>query len=282
VTIRILAITDLSPTGDLAVLEAHRRARALGGTLGVAHAVPTLEAVRPLFPHRLADDAIAAAELPARAEAELRRRVDGLGSDVPVEVFVARGTTADVALRIVDDWKPETLVIGAPDDGAIDALRVVRHATIPVLVVRQSPNTGRIVAGTDLSDPSFPAIRAGAEEAKRVAGELIVVHAVEPLPFTLYGGEPMAIVLPTGVERRDEVIVRLGETLKRIDVSGKAVVHDAPPADALVRMATELEIELLVIGTHGRTGLTRFLLGSVAETVIRKAPCSVLVVRLRS
>jgi nucleotide-binding universal stress UspA family protein len=51
------------------------------------------------------------------------------------------------------------------------------------------------------------------------------------------------------------------------------------PAGEIVRIATEEQVEMIVLGTHGRTGMVRFLMGSVAEAIVRRAPCPVLVYR---
>jgi nucleotide-binding universal stress UspA family protein len=62
---------------------------------------------------------------------------------------------------------------------------------------------------------------------------------------------------------------------------GQALVRTGDARDVINQTAKELGIDLIVMGTHGRRGLSRALLGSVAETVVRSAPCAVLTVRLR-
>ena len=62
-------------------------------------------------------------------------------------------------------------------------------------------------------------------------------------------------------------------------IKGGGLLRDGPAAPAILRAATELPAQLLVVGTHGRTALSRIALGSVAEAIVRAAPCSVLVVR---
>jgi nucleotide-binding universal stress UspA family protein len=59
----------------------------------------------------------------------------------------------------------------------------------------------------------------------------------------------------------------------------RIVIGEGPPVDEIVRIARENQVDLIVIATHGHTGLKHLLLGSVAERVIRHAPCAVLVVR---
>ena len=67
--------------------------------------------------------------------------------------------------------------------------------------------------------------------------------------------------------------------MKRVGATGEVKVLEGPVASSIVACAEELGAELIVVGTHGRTGLARLTLGSVAEHVIRNAGCSVLAVR---
>jgi nucleotide-binding universal stress UspA family protein len=73
---------------------------------------------------------------------------------------------------------------------------------------------------------------------------------------------------------------RLRDALSRFGINGEGIAKSGPAAQAIVDLANSASAELVVVGTHGRTGLARLTLGSTAEAVIRSAPCSVLVVRL--
>jgi len=79
---------------------------------------------------------------------------------------------------------------------------------------------------------------------------------------------------------RDAVDGMLANALSRYGIEGDRFVAHGPAAPAILRYADQLQAELIVVGTIGRTGLPRLLLGSVAEVVVRSARCSVLVVRL--
>jgi nucleotide-binding universal stress UspA family protein len=67
--------------------------------------------------------------------------------------------------------------------------------------------------------------------------------------------------------------------IERVGAKGEASVIDGTPVSAITDQAEEIAAELIVVGTHGRTGFSRLTLGSVAERVVRAASCSVLVVR---
>lgn len=93
------------------------------------------------------------------------------------------------------------------------------------------------------------------------------------------GGVPTA-VLDVFEDLRAAAELRLQESLRHFDVKGKGLALSGPAAAVIVTAAKESRAELVVVGTHGRTGLARLTLGSTAEAVLRSAPCSVLVVRL--
>lgn len=275
----MLAVTDLSPEGDAAISEAIQQARTLDAELCVVHSVPHIDAVRPLFPQQHAEDFLTDAELPRRAEAALRSRLADLDTGTQqVEVAIERGTTVEGALHAAQRWRP-TLVVITVAAGAVDAVRLVRHITVPTLVVRPSPATRIVLAGTDLSDPSMPAIRAANDMCARIGGELIVAHAIEASPLAFYGGEILPMLHSTPKELHDAAEERVSQALHERGVTAKVEITVGPSSSALIKLAEARKAQLLVVATHGRTGLTRFVLGSVAETVIRQAPCSVLVVR---
>ena len=105
---------------------------------------------------------------------------------------------------------------------------------------------------------------------------LLIVHVEEP-PLAYGGGE-----LYYGIPEPDsERILKMLEDVKPKDpaVPFTHRLSMGDPAGEIVRIATDEGAELIVLGTHGRTGVTRLLMGSVAEVVVRRAPCPVLVYR---
>lgn len=166
------------------------------------------------------------------------------------------------------------------------AEQIVRHAHCSVLVARPTSNRGVVVAATDLSDPSMPAITRGAEEAHRRGARLVVTHAID-----FAGGmlSPDAFFLDAvrsdesatvGGRLREAATDALRQALRACGATGDTHIVEGRAAAAIVRCADELGAELLVVGTRGRTGFARLALGSVAERVIRTASCPVLAVRL--
>jgi universal stress protein A len=168
---------------------------------------------------------------------------------------------------------------------------VVRHATVPTLIAHHSRH-GIVIGATDFSDPSLPALDLAAAEARRRGAQLQLLHVVDVGTFALASaaaaagaGLPFVHGIPgISVRAIDDLQAaaqgRLQDALIRFGVDGEAIAKSGPAAQTIVDLAASASAELIVVGTHGRTGLARLTLGSTAEAIIRSAPCSVLVVRL--
>ena len=141
----------------------------------------------------------------------------------------------------------------------------------------------RILAPTDLSDESFPSVRYAAELADKFQSELILLHVVQDLALVM----PDA-VMPAPVASPDldamiasarDGLTGLAEALDLGRFHPIAEVRVGSAAAEIVAAAGDLKADLICIGTHGRGGLAHMLLGSVAEKIVRQAPCPVLTVR---
>ena len=133
-----------------------------------------------------------------------------------------------------------------------------------------------IVFPTDFSTASDAALEHAAALAKSTGASLLIVHVEEP-PIA-YGGGELYYGLPEPDPTR---ILAMLEDVKPKDAAvpftHRLTMGD--PAGEIVRIAEDERAEMIVLGTHGRTGVTRLLMGSVAEVVVRRAPCPVLVYR---
>ena len=132
----------------------------------------------------------------------------------------------------------------------------------------------RILVPTDFSPQAEAALARARVLAAQSGAALHVLHVLENAFLRAVVGDPQAIA--AAAQRR------LDEQLTADDRARGAVASleiSDEPAKEIVQYAREADIGLIVIGTHGRTGLAHALLGSVAEQVVRTAPCSVLTVR---
>ena len=291
----ILCATDLSADADLAVVAASDLARLFGSRLVFVHAVPYPAPAQVLFPHlvqgttdrlmavsRVASDTVAArvAGLTGRPEEEIDVRVD-VGAPDEVIVETAEESGADLLVIGIAGNDSSSKGLGAA------ALRIARHAHCPVLVVRSGATRGPILAATDLSDPAQGALSMAALLATTRGEPLVALHVVDYSPIVVV---PEAfgpgIPIPVSEEEHKAILKaagdRLGEVLDTLEIKADRLLEEGAPSERIVAAAEQIEAGLVVMGTAGGGGLRRMLLGSVAEDVLRLAPCSVLLVRHHS
>jgi nucleotide-binding universal stress UspA family protein len=132
-----------------------------------------------------------------------------------------------------------------------------------------------ILHPTDFSEPSTAALQTACDLAQSYRARLIVLHVVAP-PLAFYTEYS---VPPDPAEIKAEDQARLDRLSLPINVGCERWLKEGDPATEIVRVAQEVEADVIVMGTHGRTGLERLFLGSVAEHVVRSAPCPVLTVK---
>ena len=143
----------------------------------------------------------------------------------------------------------------------------------------------RIMHASDFSAASRPAFRKAIDITRSARARLLIVHAVAPIVPPLMGeGVYVAPATWNAMQRQarqgaQHQIDKLVKEAKKARVLVEGLVVDGVPADQVVRLARTRRADMLVIGTHGRTGFSRLLLGSVAARVIAAATCPVLTVR---
>ena len=284
---RIYAGIDFSPASDEALRQAHRRAIECDAALAVCHIVPNELPGHILFFPQSTHLEHAKVEASARVT-----QVTGRSSG-EFDLIIDEGTPYYAFLVHAEKWSADLIVVGS--HGATAAAgtvlgsfagKVIRHAHSPVLIARPLKGSGRIVAGTDFSDLALTSLKAAASEARRSGAELTVVHSVDVLwppavqATNAVDGAPEASIEKALSEMESAGKETLDEAIRKLDFPNTSSrVTVGPAASELIEVATQLGADLLVVGTLGRTGLRRALLGSVAEAVATGAPCSVLVVR---
>lgn len=141
----------------------------------------------------------------------------------------------------------------------------------------------RILIPTDFSKYSQSALIYAAAFAEKFAAELYLLHVVQDLALFI---PDMVTVTPPLAPSVDQLTAAARDAFERIiqenHLHGFTVhrqVRQGTPFYEIIRFAKETDIDLIVMGTHGHTGLAHVLLGSVTEKVVRKAPCPVLTVR---
>lgn len=140
----------------------------------------------------------------------------------------------------------------------------------------------RILLAIDDSKFSEAATQAVIAQARPQKDEVRVLHVVEPLP-AVYGGLEGGYVVTATKDQRSEaesLVMPTAQILRDAGFQVTTAIERGSAKSAIVDSAMQWPAELIFMGSHGRKGIDRFLMGSVAEGVIRHAPCSVQVVRI--
>jgi nucleotide-binding universal stress UspA family protein len=287
----ILVAIDFSETGESGIAWASEIARAHGARIVLCHALWPAAVASPApefmpLPARFYDDLRDAAERRV-AEAAAALRATGLA----VTTALAMGAAADVVLaeakrshadlvvagtRGLTGWKK--LVLGST------AARLVRRATCPVLTVHPS-DVGRhraprtVLVPTDFSENATLA----AEAAARLAApfepcRVVLLHAYH-VPVEFMSPMSIPVVLEDSGQVETAARIELQEVAARLrphvgEVETR-IVRGYPP-EVILDEAKRLDADLIAMGTHGRSGMKRLVLGSTAERVLPEAPCPVL------
>jgi nucleotide-binding universal stress UspA family protein len=268
---RVLYATDCSPSAEHAFGHAVRLATALDASLHIVHVVlPDLEDLRERV-----DPATVAPATPA-------------GIDAPR--FIRSGeSAAQEIIAHCDEHDIDLVVMGTRGRTGIGRLllgsvaeQVVREAPCPVLTVpSKSPDDSlsRVLAAVDLSEHSRPILEHALAMAALHGARLDVIHVVQEITVpTAYTPELAPMMTPDLEERAREGLVEL---VAQVDLGlmERSHVTIGYPATEILRYAEENGVNLIVMATHGLTGIQHFLIGSVTEKVVRRAPCPVLTVR---
>ncbi|EMA56062.1 universal stress protein [Halococcus thailandensis] len=215
--------------------------------------------------------------------------------DDAIETAVLRGKPADAIIEYADENDIDLISMGTHGRTGVSRYvagsvteRVVRRASCPVLTakaVERSERTGDyedVLIPTDGSDAASAAIEHGIEIARQASARVHAINIIDIGAITLTPGSSAASELTErfeaeGERATEEIATRAAD----VDLDTTTGVYEGLPARDLLAYANEHGIDLITMGTTGRTGLNRYLLGSTAERVIRHAEMPVLAVNAR-
>jgi nucleotide-binding universal stress UspA family protein len=293
----VLVGVDGSPGADTALDLVATAVWPPGSRVVVARAITVPASISAVPGSHLAFVDVADIEADLRAAAQqtvdagvARVRAGGLHAEGRVLTGRAATALAEEAMAIGADL----IVVGSRGHGTIETMvlgsvsaELVDHARTPVLVARGASVSRAVLAW----DGSMGARTAGclvgswpmfAQSSVRI----VTVTDVGP-PWWSGLPQPSAPGLApiyleaerVARERNRELADGMAQDLRRAGLRAEAELRDGDPAGELIASAAASRADVIVIGTHGRTGLARVVLGSVARKVLTHAPCSVLVVR---
>jgi nucleotide-binding universal stress UspA family protein len=282
---KALLVTDFGEASKATLRTAATLAAVFGSEI---HPLHVLREAPELPPEEGIDDARLI------ADRELRKLTDELEAQnisfaPPV---VAQGIPSEVILEHANARDVNVILMGAGERGSEGAVRlgttaerVVRRSSKPVWVVRPGSRESvkRVICAVDFSDHSRRALTNGIHLARNFAAELLVLTVLEPLEELVPFGAMVSSAAPTtyaqSVQDRFESLLQ-GHDLHGVKFEER--IGHGRPAEVIRRVAAEQNADLLVMGSAGKSGFARFFLGSVAGSVLRNAPCSVLTVKSES
>lgn len=289
----VLVATDLSEAADEAIRAGHELAGA-DKKFVVCHVIHEILRASPLFPQAVQADMEAVIHAESRAAAAVEDRVKSLTGRSPkdFEIRLESGAADAAVLHIAEEVHASLIVTASRGlSGIVRMLlgsvaeRVVRYAHCSVYVARPHKKTNKILVATDLSDRALPAVLRAAELAKKNSSELVVLYSLDVMPSPAmgltvpFGGVPIIPPPELIAQMRTGAHEGLKAIVERLDVKAETRVEEGEAAYTIIQTAESIGADLVVIGTHGRSGIARMALGSVAEKVVRAAHSSVLVVR---
>ena len=295
---RVLLATDFSDSATLAQEYAALVANAFGASLEVVH-------VLELYPGMDPDYAVNQVYLD-QLRKETDQKLEDLVSRLIQRRLRAKGTQvlgipSQRINAIAKELETDLVILGTRGRTGLEhillgstAERVVQGAPCPVLTVRLPqkpaqaaaaegkkvpPGIRRILAPVDFSDCSLEALEYAVQVAATFRAAVTILHVMEPVA---YGLDFTLLHATEGRRLRERAELRLSGfclALKSHGLTVEQVVRGGMPSDAILGFARELGSDLIVMGTHGRRGISHLMSGSVAEAVLRQASCPVLTVK---
>jgi nucleotide-binding universal stress UspA family protein len=255
---------------------------------------PELEAYYPGIEHeRDAQRKVAEAMVDKTASL---LRAKGLQVTTAVELGTPRSEIVDLAA----EWHADLIVLGSHPRTGVDRFLVgslsdviLRHAHCSVEIARIPPNRAtrptrdkikRVLLATDGSRFSEDALNFLVHQVWPDETLIRVLHVAEPLPLLAARGisdykSVMERLREARAAAAEELVAKIAQTLRGKDLKVTTSIVRGDPKAKIISVAEQWKADLIVLGSLGRSGLERFLTGSVAETVARHAHCSVEIVR---
>lgn len=294
---KVLFATDFSERSEAALPHAVWYAREFEAELHMLHAV-VLHADDPANPDVDFPDLEDAYREVDRWASDRMEATAGRADDAGIAVKRAerRGiAAAPVILDYAHEEEVDLLVLATHGRRGVRRMllgsvaeEVVRRAGRPVLTVRSDGDGAhgepprRVLVPVDFSEHARQALVYGAALSERTGAELHVVHVLPEMSFPDPYFAEAAQLRAMARAAQERVPEALARNVREV-LGAEAEVHThlevGSPAATIVRVAEEEDVDHVVLSSHGRTGVERVLLGSVAEGVVRRASCPVLTVK---
>lgn len=281
---RILVATDLTAYSDRSFDRAVMLAEENNASLHFLHAID---------PGALPESYVKRNLQEAKRELENEVADSGIDKHLDISLAVGEGEADKVILEEAKKMRADLIIMGLSHDMALTRIlrgttidKVVRGAHCPVLIVKTRARRSykKIAAAIDLAEPSRQALDIALRAFPK--GDFTIIHVDETSP----GDHKEATTAdPRDLERRHQIEDLVAARIAAIGLDGPGstnrptlIIEGGKPSKVLQKHVAELVPDLVVLGTHGRTGLSKLFLGSVAEALLDMLPKDVLVARASS
>ncbi|MBI5408683.1 MAG: universal stress protein [Nitrospirae bacterium] len=284
---KMLLTTDGSEFSEGAVREAIKLAKTCSSklfALSVVETNPEYEAVAP--------------QVVEKAEKETRKILESVKDraskeGVDCEIIARHGESPyEYIVEEAEKAQANMIIMGRRGRKGLKRLmmgsetaRVIGHAKCNVLIVPRAASVDfkRIVVATDGSKYSDAAVSEAVSISKRCGSSLFAISVVPSeteSPFDIVHMEMHKDIISEKESKMAECLVKdIKDLAEKEGVGTQGFVYSGKPYESIISMAKEKHADLIVVGSHGRTGLAKLLMGSVTERVIGLAECAVLVVK---
>ncbi|UCG11298.1 MAG: universal stress protein [Deltaproteobacteria bacterium] len=277
---KILLATDFSQASNDALQMAVFVAKAFRSRIIPIHVIPKIQD-SPLAMEMVKETVTKRFE-------EINTTINKEGVDV-AEPIVVSGTPFDQIMQHAGINDVNVIMVGSGEKErqgkfilGITAERLIRRSNKPVWVVKRGTHPGikKILCPVDFSETSARALTNAIHLARNLQAELSVMTVIQDI-WRVYPTVGKAAAKKQGVwvKRNESEFQRFLQKSDFHDVNWNKVIREGNPPQEILSIARQMQADLLIMGSVGRTGLARILVGSVAEKVIRETPCSVITVK---
>ncbi|PIQ61016.1 MAG: hypothetical protein COV99_10500 [Bacteroidetes bacterium CG12_big_fil_rev_8_21_14_0_65_60_17] len=287
----ILVPTDFSSSADSALAYAFQFAEVYGADVHILHIVERPMATVPDLPPEIVS---LAQDKAMDAMAQLLRRHGKTEKDVTVTVKPERLTTSipEMIGTFAEENRCDLLVMGTHGRRGARRLllgsvteEVIRHSRVPALAVREGeePDAAKkdrhILVPIDLSDSTDAALRVATDVALKFNARIELLHVVDIGFYPYYGllKDPVAELEQKALDVAGKQLEKRAKKLRDVGIDVEIHRRKGHVADRILAFTSENDVDLIVMASHGRSGIDRVLLGSVAERVLRAARVPVMV-----
>ena len=276
---KILVATNFDKDSDQTVQAAVSVAKTFNSEIILLHVIPEVSG----FPTAVGN-----------LKKKVRERLQNLQSDIEkadvrvTETTMLSGVPFDQIVRHADQHDANVIIMGAGEKSGDDPFRlgitaekVLRKASKPVWVVKPDATMqiSNILCPVDFSEPSARALTNAIRLARSFQAKLTVLHAIQPLTVILRLSQVGDMDEANYVRERHSQFELFLKNFDFHNVDWNREIRPGQPHQEILAMANETRADLLVMGSVGRSGLSRILMGSVASKVVRQMPCSVITVK---